>query len=681
MKSLIPIINQLQDVFNTIGVKGINLPQIVVVGSQSAGKSSVLESIVGRDFLPRGSGMVTKRPLILQLVNLPSTETTEWGEFAHKPGIVYRDFEEIKKEIENETIRLTGTKKTISPVAIRLKIYSPYVVDLTLVDLPGLTKISVGSQEKDISNQLKQMVLKFIESPNAIILAVTSANVDLATSDALSIAREVDPNGDRTIGVLTKMDIMDKGTDAMDVLYGRVYPLKLGYVGVLNRSQHDIDTNVSIKTALIKEKEWFSNHPIYSKIADRLGIPYLTKTLNEILMQHILKTLPSLRITITEMLNKTKLEYNKFAVEFDQKDVALLEKIIEYCTSIQQTISGEKFDIEKHELFGGAKIFDIFENVYRPIIDKLDLIKEISDKDIKTAMKNTEGVNSALFLSQAAFETLVKQQIDKFIDSSQQCVDKIRKEMSNIFTYVASEVIVRYTKLRDAIVIASDTVLDKNLNKTHEIVKNLIDIEESYINTVHPDFDATEIMLKAGINEATPANEQNPTVIAQAPPKPIPQPSTKPPKKQSPSKTGFWFWGSKASDEDDDNEIQKQTTPSIQVQPKQQLKTQPIEINTTDTREQRNIMMMRELTKSYLNIVKKSVEDFVPKAIMHFLINQTCKDLQKALIEELYKSDKITDLMSESPAITTKREMLKKNLEALQTAYNVLEGIVTIKVN
>ncbi|BFU19786.1 dynamin-1 family protein [Entamoeba histolytica HM-3:IMSS] len=682
MKSLIPVINQLQDVFNTIGVKGIDLPQIVVVGSQSAGKSSVLESIVGRDFLPRGSGMVTKRPLILQLVNLPSTETKEWGEFAHKPGIVYRDFEEIKKEIENETIRLTGTKKTISPVAIRLKIYSPYVVDLTLVDLPGLTKISVGSQEKDISNQLKQMVLKFIERPNAIILAVTSANVDLATSDALSIAREVDPDGDRTIGVLTKMDIMDKGTDAMDVLYGRVYPLKLGYIGVLNRSQHDIDTNVPIKTALTKEKEWFSNHPIYSKIADRLGIPYLTKTLNEILMQHIMKTLPSLRITITEMLNKTKLEYNKFAIEFDQKDVALLEKVIEYCTSIQQTISGEKFDIEKHELIGGAKIFDVFENVYRPIIDQLDLIKEISDKDIKTAMKNTEGVNSTLFLSQAAFEILVKQQIDKFTDSSQQCVDKIRKEMSNIFTYVASEVVVRYAKLRDAIIIASDNVLDKNLNKTHEMVKNLIDIEESYINTIHPDFDATEIMLNAGINSATPSNEQKPPVVTQAPPKPIPQqPTTKPPKKQSPSKGGFWFWASKASDEneDEDNETQKQTTPSVPVQPEP--KVEPIVISATDTKEQRNIKMMRELTRSYLNIVRKSIEDFVPKAIMHFLINQTCKDLQKALVEELYKSDKINDLMSESPAITTKREMLKKNLEALQKAYNILEGIVTIKVN
>jgi dynamin 1-like protein len=71
MENLIPIINKLQDVFNSIGMEGIDLPQIVVVGSQSSGKSSVLENIVGRDFLPRGSGIVTRRPLILQLINIP----------------------------------------------------------------------------------------------------------------------------------------------------------------------------------------------------------------------------------------------------------------------------------------------------------------------------------------------------------------------------------------------------------------------------------------------------------------------------------------------------------------------------------------------------------------------------------------------------------------------------------
>ena len=74
MEQLIPVINKLQDVFNSVGGEQIDLPQIVVVGSQSSGKSSVLENIVGKDFLPRGSGIVTRRPLILQLINIKDSK-------------------------------------------------------------------------------------------------------------------------------------------------------------------------------------------------------------------------------------------------------------------------------------------------------------------------------------------------------------------------------------------------------------------------------------------------------------------------------------------------------------------------------------------------------------------------------------------------------------------------------
>ena len=180
-EDLLGIVNKLQDlVFNTIGTDSLDLPQIVVVGSQSSGKSSVLENIVGRDFLPRGSGIVTRRPLILQLINVPgeqgddknssfagaeaanktgdvngqpSDETyvphtpasvakhSEWAEFHHMPGQRIRDFAQVKKEIETETARIAGHNKGINRQPINLKIFSPHVLSLTLVDLPGLTKV------------------------------------------------------------------------------------------------------------------------------------------------------------------------------------------------------------------------------------------------------------------------------------------------------------------------------------------------------------------------------------------------------------------------------------------------------------------------------------------------------------------------------------------------------------
>lgn len=207
MQDLIQVVNKVQDAFSAIGGAGaLDLPQIAVVGGQSAGKSSVLENFVGKDFLPRGSGIVTRRPLVLQL----QTSTKEYGEFLHAKGKTFQVGEEIRHEIEAETDRITGSNKGISSSPINLKIYSPHVLNLTLIDLPGLTKVAVGDQPVDIEDQIRGMIMEFICKESCIILAVSPANSDLANSDALKLAKEVDPEGLRTVGVITKLDLMDE---------------------------------------------------------------------------------------------------------------------------------------------------------------------------------------------------------------------------------------------------------------------------------------------------------------------------------------------------------------------------------------------------------------------------------------------------------------------------------------
>src|SRR5271155_1702479 len=272
----------------------------VVVGSQSSGKSSVLENIVGRDFLPRGSGIVTRRPLILQLINIPVddndksdadepstlhtrtrvSEQGEWAEFHHVPGRKFKDFAQVKQEIENETARIAGNNKGINRQPINLKIFSPHVLNLTLVDLPGLTKVPIGDQPSDIEKQTRTLISEYIAKPNSIILAVSPANVDIVNSEALKLARHVDPMGRRTIGVLTKLDLMDHGTNALDILSGRVYPLKLGFIGVVNRSQQDIQSGKPMADALRAESDFFRHHPAYRNMASRCGTQFLSKSLN-----------------------------------------------------------------------------------------------------------------------------------------------------------------------------------------------------------------------------------------------------------------------------------------------------------------------------------------------------------------------------------------------------------------
>jgi len=247
-----------------------------------------------------------------------SNDTTdngaEWGEFLHKPGKRYYDFAQIRAEIVRDTDRLAGTgalSKGVSANPIHLKIYSPKVLSLTMVDLPGLTKVAIKGQPEDIADQILQINVQYGSNPNAILLAVTGANTDLASSDALKLARELDPRGDRTIGVLTKLDLMDPGTDVGEIMHNRVIPLRRGYIAVVNRGQRDIDADLSIQVGLRNEERYFRTHPVYSRdrsISGKCGTMNLARNLNGILIHHIRDCLPELKIRIANMMGDVQSE-------------------------------------------------------------------------------------------------------------------------------------------------------------------------------------------------------------------------------------------------------------------------------------------------------------------------------------------------------------------------------------
>jgi dynamin 1-like protein len=136
--------------------------------------------------------------------------------------------------------------------------------------------------------------MSYITPKNALILAISPATQDLANSDALKIAREVDPSGMRTLGVITKLDLMDEGTNALEMLGGSIYKLKLGYYGVKCRSQKQINENVTIREAKAFEKEFFAKHPDYQNATKQLGIDTLTHGLNQTLVNHLKRCIPGL---------------------------------------------------------------------------------------------------------------------------------------------------------------------------------------------------------------------------------------------------------------------------------------------------------------------------------------------------------------------------------------------------
>ncbi|KAN0045466.1 hypothetical protein ACTA71_005844 [Dictyostelium dimigraforme] len=517
MDQLIPVINKLQDVFNTLGSDPLDLPQIVVVGSQSSGKSSVLENIVGRDFLPRGSGIVTRRPLILQLTHLPiaddGSQTQEWGEFLHKPNDMFYDFAEIREEIIRDTDRMTGKNKGISAQPINLKIYSPHVVNLTLVDLPGITKVPVGDQPTDIEQQIRRMVMAYIKKQNAIIVAVTPANTDLANSDALQLAKEVDPEGKRTIGVITKLDLMDKGTDAMEVLTGRVIPLTLGFIGVINRSQEDIIAKKSIRESLKSEILYFKNHPIYKSIANRSGTAYLSKTLNKLLMFHIRDTLPDLKVKVSKMLSDVQGELATYGDPlYDTKNsqgALLLQIITIFSSNFKDAIDGKLTDLSNNELYGGARISYIFNEIYSHCVNNIDPLEGISLNDIRTTMRNATGPRAALFIPEISFELLVKKQVVRLEEPSTQCVEYVYDELQRIVSQLEAKELSRFINLKARVIEVVNNLLQKHKAPTKTMIEHLIKIETAFINTSHPDFVGGEGIFESLYKKQQQQQQQN----------------------------------------------------------------------------------------------------------------------------------------------------------------------------
>ncbi|TVT97266.1 hypothetical protein EJB05_57490, partial [Eragrostis curvula] len=677
--SVIPIVNKLQDIFAQLGSSStIDLPQVAVVGSQSSGKSSVLEALVGRDFLPRGSDICTRRPLVLQLVHQPrrpaDAEADEWGEFLHLSGRRFYDFREIRREIQwilarpvddiyfmmAETDREAGGNKGVSDRQIRLKIFSPNVLNITLVDLPGITKVPVGDQPTDIEARIRTMIMSYIRHKTCIILAVSPANADLANSDALQMARVADPDGSRTIGVITKLDIMDRGTDARNFLLGNVIPLKLGYVGVVNRSQQDINSDLSIKDALAREEKFFRTQPAYNGLAQYCGIPQLAKKLNQILVQHIKTVLPGLKSRISSQLTAVARELALYGEPVDSKaglGAKLLNILAKYCEAFSSMVEGKNEDISTIELSGGARIHYIFQSIFVKSLEEVDPCEDVTDEDIRMAIQNATGPRSALFVPEA------DQQMH---DPSLQCAKFIYDELVKMSHRCLATELQQFPVLRRSMDEVIGKFLRDGLKPAENMIAHIIQMEEDYINTSHPNFiggsKAVELAqqqvrsakclqrwLKRCVSvyldgvdadkvQASEKTQKSRAILGRSGVNGVVtdhiqgvRPAAEADRPGSSGSGSTSFWTSIFNSNEDRthasardasvNRSYAAPAPNLEHSFSTiQLREPPVVLKPSEHQSEQEaleIAITKLLLKSYYNIVRKNVEDFIPKAIMH----------------------------------------------------------------
>ncbi|CAA6659379.1 unnamed protein product [Spirodela intermedia] len=497
MESLIGLVNRIQRACTVLGDHGGEgsslptlweaLPSVAVVGGQSSGKSSVLESIVGRDFLPRGSGIVTRRPLVLQLHKTDEGQN-EYGEFLHAPRKRFNDFASIRKEIQDETDRITGKS----------------IVNLTLIDLPGMTKVAVEGQPDSIVGDIENMVRSYVEKPNCIILAISPANQDIATSDAIKLAREVDPSGERTFGVLTKLDLMDKGTNALDVLEGRSYRLQHPWVGIVNRSQADINKNVDMIVARRKEREYFSTSPEYGHLASKMGSEYLATLLSRHLESVIRARIPSILSLINKTVNELEEELNRIGRPIGVDSGAQLYTILEMCRAFDRVFK-EHLDGGRP---GGDRIYGVFDNQLPAALKKLPFERHLSLQNVRKVVSEADGYQPHLIAPEQGYRRLIEGSLGFFKGPAEASVDAVHFVLKELVRQSISETqeLKRFPTLRADIAAAANEALERFREDGRRTVVRLVEMEASYLTADF--FRKLPLEPDKGGNPAAPAAER-----------------------------------------------------------------------------------------------------------------------------------------------------------------------------
>jgi len=577
------------------------------------------------------------------------------------------------------------------------------------------------------------MVEEYITNENCIILAVSPAIDDLANSEALAMARKYDPQGMRTVGVLTKLDMMDQGTDAAEMLQGRTYPLRLGYVGVVNRSQKAIKDKVPMKVAHSEEQKFFEGHPAYMHMASRMGTAYLSRTLNKVLVNHIKDKLPGIRSKITSMAATKEDELIALGGDVDltdgDKKRMLMHTLTKVAQEYRQSLEGDSEHISTEELYGGARVGYIFRKVFSDELSKMMAEGDGTlESDIRFILKNVQGIGNTLFPPMRAFEILVQRSVERLHRPCRNCAQRVHDELSRLMNDLPCEELRRFKVLRESVVKVTGQMLRDCLADTKGLIQNMLEMEHAYPNMDHPDFVSAAAKAQRQLNGVEEYGGAD----------------TGPPSKESEEYRReklvavFDFldkdhngevdieeikkWGEdlrgkpyspeevdrilKSFDADDNKRITlqewlqyhqtvipanytvEQFDESLQNYLPQKTLSKlsdrlPAMLRVDAERSEhqsKQTALIQRLLKEYNAIVLKNIQDAVPKAIMLKMVNKSKEIIQDELLMKLYdgpSSDpsKVDELLEEQPELEAARKRCKQMVTVLNKALEVLNTV------
>ena len=467
------------------------------------------------------------------------------------------------------------------------------------------------------------MAKRYVEDPLTIILCVIPANSDIATSDGLKIAKEIDTTGSRTIGVLTKIDIMDPGTDARKILLNQEIPLKLGYVGVRNRSKQDLINKLSMAETIRKEREFFKSHPVYKNLpSGHLGTDVLINKLTKIYFRMIRENLPRIVKSINERVKTAEEELASLGQPMPTDDAGkmsmLWNMINEYCDIFRNVLQGKCNNKRLSFLDGegGFKIKILFKKLLEDFTGDYKATKSYTDENINYALTIHEGDSIPGFPSVDSFIYLLRPQLEKLKDPIEECFQNVFQYLDFLSGKILEKTFTRFPQVINDMSDLVTNYLIEERDKTKYIIDSVVDMEINYLFTNDYEY----------LNNFT-------TFI---------------PKNQRPIENNI--------NQDQGN---NQVNNEIRPQP-------PIDAKNIFIKEIRNRI------ESYFKLIVRHLRDSIPKIIGNYLIKEIEENMQIKLYNKLYNAREMTDLLNEPESVAERRKELNDLIKVMKNAQKII---------
>ena len=602
----------------------IKFPRICAIGSPWTGKSSVLQSILGLDFLPCGDGIVTRRPIEIKLNHINYGEP--WAVFEERVTKKFTDFNKVRETIETLTDEVCGNWRNIVDRPIILNVYSQIYPDITFVDLPGINHIPVGYCPKNSEMIPHYIARRYTEDPYTIILCVIAANSDIYTSDGLRVAKEIDTTGSRTIGVLTKLDIMDAGTDARRELLNQGVPLKLGYVGVKNRTKQDRINKLSLSETLKKEKEFFESKKVYKCVpSDHLGTDALINKLTKLYFKMISQDIQRIIKSINDKIKQAEEELHNLGSDLsanDGKMTLLWNMIKEYCDLFRNILQGKYNNkLQFLEGEGGYKINILYKKLLEEYTGDYMATAEYTDDYINYALTVHEGDSMPGFPSLHAFIYLLRPHLEKLKEPIEECFSDVFEYLEFLSKKILEKVFTKFPQaINDINDLISSYLIEKR-DKAKYLLDSIVDMEINYFFTNDYEYlNNFSTFTSKSQNQINNVNMNN------------------------------------------NVQVQNNSNQKInEIKPQMQMSNKKIFIKE-----------IRNRIDAYFKLTVRHLRESVPKIIGKFLVKEIKDNMQVKLYSKLYNFRQVADSLIENENSSERKKELNEMIKILK---NVLKEI------